>query len=402
MSEQSEVGAEVLHEPMTRPHRFLVRMAVCVAVVALLGALLWPRLQDAFLANLAINGTIVAVLLLGILFIFRQVMVLTPELAWIEAFRRGRSETSNRQPDLLAPMATMLGGGPDEEQPRLSPVALRSLLDGIASRLDERRDLARYLIGLLVFLGLLGTFWGLLGTIAGVAQAIEALRVDADADAAVMFEALKAGLGQPLDGMATAFSSSLFGLAGSLILGFLELQAAQAQSRFYNELEEWLSSLTRLRLGGGGPDETQAVPEYIAALLEQTADNLRRLEKTTARGEDERLQTQKSLDSLVDALTGLTGRLERQDGHLATLGDAQKGLTVALAELADTVSRMSGAEEGNRDLLRSLDQRLARLLEDQAAGRSELSEALASEVRVLAKSLSGAGTTTRKRSTPSR
>jgi len=227
---------------MTRPQRYLIRMSVFLALVAVACAVLAPQLVDAFVANVALNGMIIAVMFLGIGYIFRQVMVLRPEVAWLHDLRRESSgglvfptALSERPPPrLLGPMATMLG----ERRGRisLSTMSMRTLLDGIQSRIEESHEISRYLIGLLIFLGLLGTFWGLLGTVNAVGNTISGLS-GTGVDAAVLFEDLKRGLQAPLSGMGTAFSSSLFGLAGSLILGFLELQAGQAHNRFFNDLE---------------------------------------------------------------------------------------------------------------------------------------------------------------------
>ena len=235
---------------MTRPDRYLVRMLIFLALVAVAAVLLYLPLVRAFQANMVLNGMILATLAFGIAHAFRQVLMLRPEVEWVETFRRSEPGLSvQREPKLLAPMATMLGersGG----RMSLSALSMRSMLDSIYSRLDESRDMSRYLIGLLIFLGLLGTFWGLLETVAAVGKTIGSLSLAAG-DFASIFSDLKAGLQSPLNGMAVAFSSSLFGLAGSLVLGFLELQASQAQNRFYNDLEEWLSSYTRLSSGGG-------------------------------------------------------------------------------------------------------------------------------------------------------
>ncbi|MCK4868444.1 MAG: flagellar motor protein MotA, partial [Alphaproteobacteria bacterium] len=226
---------------MTRPTIYLIRMGIFLGVVAALAAVLSFTLLDAFRANIGLNGVILLVLLWGIIHSFRNVASLGREVTWIESFRRDQAAvTSNISPRLLSPMATMLG---ERAAGRfsLSTTAMRTLLDGIWSRLDERRELARYVIGLLVFLGLLGTFWGLLETVRSIGGVIASLSVGGGGDVSAVFEELKAGLQAPLSGMGTAFSSSLFGLAGSLVVGFLELQAGQAQNRFYNDLEEWLS-----------------------------------------------------------------------------------------------------------------------------------------------------------------
>ncbi len=242
---------------MTRPQRYIIRMMVFLFIVAAACAALAPQLQSAFAANIMLNGLIVGVMFLGIIYIFRQVIVLRPEIAWLESLAQATQGglvfsgnlTEKRPPRLLAPMATMLG----ERRGRisLSALSMRSLLDGIQSRIEESHEISRYLIGLLVFLGLLGTFWGLLVTINAVGATISDLS-GSSADPVAMFEQLQRGLSRPLSGMGTAFSSSLFGLAGSLVLGFLELQAGQAHNRFLNELEEWLSARPDRRTGRSG------------------------------------------------------------------------------------------------------------------------------------------------------
>ena len=232
---------------MIRPTRYLLRMAAFLVLVAALAALLHEGLMAAFSHNPALNGLLLGVFVAGIVLNFRQVMLLTPEVEWLDNWRKGQPALSGRL-RLLAPMAGMLG----ERQGRvsLSAMALRSVLDSIAARLEEQRDLSRYVVGLMIFLGLLGTFWGLSQTVGSVGEVIASLAVGS-ADPAAAFEGLKAGMSKPLAGMGTAFSTSLFGLAGSLALGFLDLNAGQAQNAFYNELEEWLAGQTRL--GTGGP-----------------------------------------------------------------------------------------------------------------------------------------------------
>jgi hypothetical protein len=223
---------------LSSPRRFLVRMAVFIVLAAFIAFILYKPIWTAFLANPGLNGLIIGVLLIGILLAFRQVTRLFKEIGWANAYADpDPDKPPPLQPELLAPMATILGARSGHG---VSTVALRSILDSVALRLDEARDIGRYLTGLLVFLGLLGTFWGLLETVSSVGQVIQSMR--AGADASLMFEELKTGLSAPLAGMGISFSSSLFGLAGSLVLGFLDVQASQAQNRFYNELEDWLSS----------------------------------------------------------------------------------------------------------------------------------------------------------------
>jgi hypothetical protein len=250
-------------------------MIVFLAAVAAAAAALHGPLRTAFLANPALNGVIVGVLAIGILYVFRQVWMLRPAARWIDAYRRTNDAgIAGTPPGLLAPVATMLAA--EQGRRSLSPLSSRSLLDALRSRLDESREISRYLVGLLIFLGLLGTFWGLLETIGAVGGTIANLDT-ASGDVERFLDDLRRGLESPLHGMSTAFSTSLFGLAGSLVLGFLDLTAGQAQNRFANELEDWFASLTRLggvALHGDG----EGVPAYLGALLEQSADNVARLE----------------------------------------------------------------------------------------------------------------------------
>jgi len=252
---------------MNKPSRFTARMVVFLALAAGVVVLLSGPLLEAFRANPPLNGLILGVLLIGIIYCFRQVVQLAPEVRWIETFRTNQPGLSTQTaPKLLSPTARLLAGRKGSKV-MLSSIAMRSLLDGISARLDESRDISRYLIGLLIFLGLLGTFWGLLETVSSVGQVISNLSVAND-DIVHTFTKLKEGLADPLNGMGTAFSSSLFGLAGALVLGFLDLQASQAQNQFYNDLEEWLSGITRLGTGAGLGDGEQSVPAYVQALLE--------------------------------------------------------------------------------------------------------------------------------------
>ncbi len=229
---------------MSNPNHSLFWMLIYLIAVGAIVALLYTPLQTAFLANWVFNSLILAVLAIGVLINLRQVLVLHPEIAWIKHFRTGDIALLEEHPRLMKPLARHLHGR-RKDRFRLSALSLRTLLDGIRARLDESREISRYVIGLLIFLGLLGTFWGLLDTVGSVGRVISGLDVSGGAVDEV-FATLKTGLEAPLAGMGTAFSSSLFGLGGSLVLGFLDLQAGHAQNRFFNDLEEWLSGLTQL------------------------------------------------------------------------------------------------------------------------------------------------------------
>lgn len=305
---------------MSRPYRSLIWMLVFLAAVAIVVSVVMRPLAGAFNANPAFNGVILAVLVAGILLNFRQVGELFREARWIEGFRRSDPERPPEEmPRLLAPMARMLSRRSRGEF-TLSPLSTRSLLDSIRMRLDESRDVSRYMTGLLIFLGLLGTFWGLLVTVSSVNEVIGGLEVDSGEPTSLVFERLKAGLEGPLSGMGTAFSSSLFGLAGALVLGFLDLQAGHAQNRFFNELEEWLSGATRLTSGALAADGEGSAPAYVQALLEQTADGLDRLQRQLAQGEGERRATAETLRELAQHQAELKGVL-RELSQGGGLGD---------------------------------------------------------------------------------
>jgi hypothetical protein len=250
---QSDTPVAARHRAMSKPGRFILNMLIFVIIVAMVAALIWPTIKSAVLTNLFLNGLIIGVFIFGILYCFLQVLRLYPEIRWINDFRVADPGLSQGpQPKLLSPMATMLRDRRGTLS--LSTTAMRSLMDSIGARLDEARDTGRYLVGLLVFLGLLGTFWGLLDTISQVGKTIGALDTKGG-DSTIIFQELKDGLAAPLKGMGTAFSASLLGLSGSLILGFLELQASHASARFYNELEEWLSGITDLSPAGAAGSE---------------------------------------------------------------------------------------------------------------------------------------------------
>lgn len=260
---------------LSSPQVFLATMVVFLVLAAFVALVLSRQIVTAFSSNPGLNGLIFAVLFIGIGLAFSQVMRLFREVRWVNSFRTGSGERA--EPLLLAPMKTLLTR---TQATALSTSAMRSILDSIATRLDESRDIGRYLIGLLVFLGLLGTFWGLLETISSIGNTIQTL--EAGGNSKDMLNSLKTGLQAPLSGMGTAFSSSLFGLAGSLVLGFLDLQAGRAQNRFYVELENWLSTVTDVAsdagssgIASGATDELKVLSQQMSALQESGTNNPR-------------------------------------------------------------------------------------------------------------------------------
>src|SRR5437016_1498737 len=283
---------------LSSPRIFLVRMLVFLILCALVVIVLYRQIWTAFLANPGLNALIIGVLFIGIALAFRQVIRLFPEVSWVNGFRLADPGIAvERPPVLLAPMAVLLGDRIGRMA--ISSQLMRGILDSIATRLDEARDMSRYMTGLLVFLGLLGTFWGLIDTVGSVGDVINGLK--AGGDAAAMFDTLREGLARPLGGMGISFSSSLFGLAGSLVLGFLDLQTSQAQNRFYTDLEDWLSTTVR-DLGAGGE---ASVPAPVAAAAVAGAAELRvvaeRLKDVLAEGGSGR-QSTAAMANLAEAI----------------------------------------------------------------------------------------------------
>ena len=361
-------------------------MAIVILGLIGLSALLYEPLRDAFAANIFLNGLILGVLLLGVLYNFRQVILLYPEVNWIERFRLN-TETSPaaREPRLLSPMVTMLRS--QKNKISLSTHSMRSLLDGMASRLDESRELSRYTIGLLIFLGLLGTFWGLLETVNSIGNVIGSLSVTGG-DFSDVFAKLKDGLIKPLDGMGTAFSSSLFGLAGSLILGFLDLQAGQAQNRFYNDLEEWLSSLTRLSPGSVAADGEGSSLNFVEALLEQTAEGLESMQRIMTKSEQTSIASGENLIKLSETLNALEAKLDLNDKSISILSENQLALQNILEKLSEKLAA-ERTEKPHQQLpdIRNIEVLTEQILKEITTNRVELLNELRSEIKLLARTI---------------
>jgi len=313
--------------PLTPPRIYLVRMAVFLVLAGFIVFILYKTLLAAFLANPFLNGVIIGVLFIGIVLAIRQVWRLFREVRWVnELGGVGGDERPAVRPVLLAPMAALIGNR--ASRAGLSVMTTRSLLDSIAARLDENRELVRYLAGLLVFLGLLGTFWGLIDTVGSVGKVIESMRTGGDAG--VLFDELKSGLAQPLRGMGLSFSASLFGLAGSLILGFLDLQAGQAQSRFYTELEDWLAVSTvdtaaepMLPRSGANPDLAVALNRLTAAVND---------------GGGGRAATQ-AMANLAEGIQGLVQHMRSEQQMIRDWVEAQAAREKELKQVLDRLSR---------------------------------------------------------------
>ena len=375
---------------MTRPNTYLIRMVVFLAGVLVVAGLLNGALLVAFSSNPLLNTLILVVLLIGIGWNLMQVVRLGPEVHWLETFQKARTQLAALPPPrLLAPMASMLAtrqAKTREGQDRftLSAPVMRSMLDSLSSRLDEGRELSCYMTGLLIFLGLLGTFWGLLLTVASVSDVISGMSVGSG-DLNALFEQLKSGLGKPLRGMGTAFSSSMFGLAGALVLGFLDLTAGQAQNRFFNELEEWLAGLTRLSSGALGDGGDASVPAYVQALLEQTAENMENLQSILVRGEDGRQQANTAIVALSERIGTLSETMRANQQLMLRIAEAQATLGPALQALGER--RTEGGDDQARAHLRSIETLLQRMLHEGEQGRVQSTQELRNDIRVLTRTI---------------
>jgi hypothetical protein len=312
---------------LTPPRIYLVRIGVFLVLAGFLVFILYRPIWAAFLANPGLNGLILGVLLIGIVLAIRQVVRLFREVRWVNDLGRSDEEYMTlEQPVLLAPMAALIGNR--ASRTGLSVTMTRSLLDSIAARLDENRELVRYLAGLLVFLGLLGTFWGLIDTVGSVGKVIQSMRTGAEAGA--LFDELKSGLAAPLSGMGLSFSASLFGLAGSLVLGFLDLQAGQAQSRFYTELEDWLARATT---DAGGTELTVRQgpsPDLILALNKLTT--------AVNEGAGGRAATQ-AMANLAEGIQGLVQHMRAEQQMIRDWVEAQAAREKELKQILERLSR---------------------------------------------------------------
>jgi hypothetical protein len=321
----SRSAMEIELTKLSSPRIFLVRMLVFLVLCALITVVLYKQIVVAFFANPGLNALIGMVLAVGIILSFRQVIRLYPEVAWVNSFRIADPGLAiDRHPKLLAPMAAILGG---ERSGRMtiSQQTMRHLLDSIATRLDEARDISRYLTALLVFLGLLGTFWGLIETVGSVGKVIDGLKVGGDAGA--LFDTLKEGLAAPLGGMGISFSSSLFGLAGSLILGFLDLQSSQAQNRFYTDLEDWLATTVReySKEGGtGSGGELQAAVDRLRLTMEEGG---------ASRG------TTAAMANLAEAIQGLVAHMRTEQQMIREWADGQGEQNREIKKLLERLAR---------------------------------------------------------------
>ncbi|MFN3577324.1 MAG: biopolymer transporter ExbB [Tabrizicola sp.] len=377
MSQTDQRGAEV-STTFSQPIRAITAMLLVCALFGSGAWLIHTQIIGILRTNAVLNGVIALVFLFGVLSCFWQVWILAQSVYWIENFVRGTPGTEDAAPPrLLAPLAALLRSR--SARMTISATSSRSIQDSVVQRIDEARDITRYLINLLVFLGLLGTFWGLATTVPAVVETIRSLAPQEGESGLDVFGKLMTGLESQLGGMGTAFSSSLLGLAGSLVLGLLELFAGHGQNRFIRELEEWLSSITRLGYAGDGEGADQ---NALGLLVDHMAQQLEELQALQAQTESNRFHTEAKIADLVTAMTKLTERMDAEKGQSALLRRIAEGQERLLAALQDSEGG-TGSDPESRMRLRSIDVQLLRILEEMSAGRQETLSDLRNDIAQL-------------------
>lgn len=360
----------------SQPVRQIVLMLLVLALVGVGVYIAFPRVAPVFLANPYLNGFIAFVFVIGVLACFWQVLQLSSSVSWVEGFVANRpGHHLTRAPRLLAPLAALLRKRGARMQ--ISAASSRSILDSVATRIDEARDITRYIVNLLIFLGLLGTFYGLATTVPAVVDTIRSLAPRDGEGGVEVFSRLMTGLETQLGGMGIAFASSLIGLAGSLVVGLLELFAGHGQNRFYRELEEWLSTITGLGFAPGDAEagEVGADQAMLAAVAEHLSERMDALQASVADGQAARAATDEYMSRLTDAVESMAGRLETVNGTpfspevIARLSESQERLAASIDAQARDGGAHADAEARMR--LRSMDVQLLRILEEMSAGRQE-------------------------------
>jgi len=340
-----------------------------------------PRVLPVFQANPWLNGFILLVFVFGVLACFWQVVQLIGSVRWIERFAAGETHDDDRPPSLLAPLATMLRTRGARMQ--LGSSSTRSILDTVADRIDEEREFTRYIVNLLIFLGLLGTFYGLATTVPAVVETIRSLSPQEGEESLAVFRRLMSGLETQLGGMGVAFASSLLGLAGSLIVGLLELFAGHGQNRFYRELEEWLSTFTRVSFSSG-EDAVGGDNGVISEVLDTMAEQMDAMQAMFVQSAEGRDRVNDKLVELVDGITAMNYRQDQNDNIAASLERVAIGQE-ALTEVMRSYGSDAGIDAESRMRLRSIDVQMLRILEEISAGRQESLAELRRDIDLLVK-----------------
>ncbi|MDA9208055.1 biopolymer transporter ExbB [Octadecabacter sp.] len=385
-----ETGEQKAEPQFSQPFSQIILMLVALGLVTAGVIVAFPRVGPVFLANPYLNGFILLVFVFGVLSCFVQVWQLIKSVAWIEGFAGERLGASAiKAPGMLAPLATLLASRGSRMQ--LSSSSARSILDSVAQRIDETREITRYIVNTLIFLGLLGTFYGLATTVPALVDTIRSLSPEEGESGAEVFSRLQTGLESQLGGMGIAFASSLLGLAGSLVVGLLELFTGHGQNRFYRELEEWLSTITRIGLAAG--DEASGDQVAMAGVVDHMVEQMEQMQAMFAASEASRVETNEKISSLAISVTQMVETTTNDETrlHLKRVADAQEGLIAALKDTG-----MEGIDAESRMRLRSIDVGLLRVLEEMAAGRQEVVQNLRADLAELNKNARQANRQARK------
>ena len=366
----------------SQPVRQIMLMLIAFGLAGFGAFVALPRVLPVFLANLYLNGFIAVVFIIGILACFWQVFQLIGSVRWIERFVGGEAGEDTRPPQLLAPLASLLRARGARMQ--ISSSSTRSILDSVAERIDEEREITRYIVNLLIFLGLLGTFYGLATTVPAVVDTIRSLAPQEGEEGLAIFNRLMTGLEAQLGGMGVAFSSSLLGLAGSLLVGLLELFAGHGQNRFYRELEEWLSSITRLGFSSGEEGEGEA--NIFEGVLDHMSEQMEALQQMFTQSDESRAAVDRKLGDLIDSIGQMNDRLDRRDSVASALERVALGQDTLIEMMRDQ-GPGEGIDAESRMRLRSIDVQMLRILEEISAGRQESMAELRKDIDILIKAL---------------
>ena len=367
----------------SQPVRQISLMLIVLALTGVGAFLALPSVLPIFAANPWLNGVIIFVFVVGVLACFYQVTQLIGSGRWIEDFAADNAEPDAQPPQLLAPLASLLRQRGARMQ--VSTASTRSILDSVASRIDEVREITRYIVNMLIFLGLLGTFYGLATTVPAVVDTIRSLAPGEGEAGVDVFGRLMTGLEAQLGGMGVAFGSSLLGLAGSLVVGLLELFAGHGQNRFYQELEDWLSSITRVGLTSGDDVGDQNI---MASVMDQMVEQMAEMQQMFTQSDVSRAMVDDKLGKLADAVDRMTTRMEHDTTTNSALDRVADGQDRLIAVLEGQVAG-EGIDAESRMRLRSIDVQMLRILEEISAGRQETMAEFRKDISLLAKALSG-------------
>ncbi|ARO15162.1 MotA/TolQ/ExbB proton channel family protein [Ketogulonicigenium robustum] len=378
-----ELNSAAAKSRFSQPLQQLLAMLVVVLLVAAGYWFVHTTIEGIFWTNPYLNGLIAAVFVVGVAACFLQVFALMRAISWIETFVRLPAGVPERTPLLLAPLAALLKSSRNQRL-QLSPSSSRTILETVGQRIDEAREFSRYLANTLIFLGLLGTFYGLATAVPALVDTIRSLNPQGDETGAAIFARLQAGLETQLGGMGTAFSSSLLGLSASLIIGLLELFAGRGQNRFYNELEDWLSSFTRVTYSGATSGEDGTETSVLALVMGQLTDQLAKLQGQMTTSQEASETTAAQMQTIATSLSGLMGRMEGEATALARIAEGQDKLVTLLAQREGVAD---GFDPESRMRLRSIDGQMNRVIEELTASRQESIAELRGDIATLTRTL---------------